>query len=254
MELRSRRATPQETVLAGLLALVSAVAAYVATRQWAGGTQAIDVIAGVVALVGVALVARGVLTRPAVRWRTVDIVVAAALAVASGVVFWAWGHLWSALTPAFTWFPPVLAVIYGIWFLPAALVPLVVRRPGAALLAELVASVVEYLMADQFGAGVLVYGVAQGLLAEAVWALFAYRRWGLPQALLSGAAAGVAGALLDVTWTYTSWAGSWKATYVALVVVSGAVLGGWLSWVLVRALAPTGALSAFEAGRSRELV
>ena len=29
------------------------------------------------------------------RWRTVDIVVASAIAVAFGVVFWAWGHLWN---------------------------------------------------------------------------------------------------------------------------------------------------------------
>jgi energy-coupling factor transport system substrate-specific component len=241
-------------VLAGLLALVAAVAAYLATQRWAGGTHAIDAIAAAVALVGVALVARGVLTRPAVRWRTVDIVVAAALAVASGVVFWAWGHLWSALTPAFTWFPPLLAVIYGIWFLPAALVPLIVRRPGAALFAEIVASVLEYLLADQFGANVLVYGIAQGLLAEAAWAAFGYRRWNLPPALLAGAAAGVAGALLDLAWYYPSWSGSWKLTYFVVVVISGAVLTGWLSWVLVRALAPTGALSAFEAGRTRELV
>jgi energy-coupling factor transport system substrate-specific component len=250
----TRHFTPLEASLAALLALVCAALAYWATSSYAGGTRAIDVIAAGTALVGVGLVARGVMTRPDTRWRTVDIVVAAALAVASGVVFWAWGHLWSALTPAFTWFPPALAVIYGMWFLPAALVPLIVRKPGAALFAEVVGAVLEYLLADQFGAAVLVYGVAQGLLAEAVWAAFGYRRWSLPPALLAGAAAGLAGALLDITWTYTSWSGAWKTTYVLIVVASGAVLTGWLSWVLVRALAPTGALSAFAAGRSRELV
>ncbi|WP_040726710.1 ECF transporter S component, partial [Nocardiopsis chromatogenes] len=47
------------------------------------------------------------------RWRTVDIVVAAVLGVAVGVVFWVWGMLWSATQPLFLFFPPAQAVIYG---------------------------------------------------------------------------------------------------------------------------------------------
>ena len=35
-------------------------------------------------------------------WRTVDIVVAAVIAVAFGVVFWAWNALWAATSPAST--------------------------------------------------------------------------------------------------------------------------------------------------------
>src|SRR2546430_893169 len=34
-------------------------------------------------------------------WRTVDIVVAAAIAIAFGVVIWGWNQLWAAATPAF---------------------------------------------------------------------------------------------------------------------------------------------------------
>ena len=39
-------------------------------------------------------------------WRVVDIVVASSIAVAFGVVFWAWGNLWNATQGAFTGFPP----------------------------------------------------------------------------------------------------------------------------------------------------
>ncbi|TMG62871.1 MAG: hypothetical protein E6H87_03580, partial [Chloroflexi bacterium] len=38
-------------------------------------------------------------------WRTVDIVVAAAIAIAFGVVFWAWNQVWAAATPAFVAIP-----------------------------------------------------------------------------------------------------------------------------------------------------
>jgi energy-coupling factor transport system substrate-specific component len=35
------------------------------------------------------------------RWRTVDIVVTAVVAVAFGVVFWAWNYVWAAADPFF---------------------------------------------------------------------------------------------------------------------------------------------------------
>ncbi|HEX6129108.1 MAG TPA: ECF transporter S component, partial [Candidatus Limnocylindria bacterium] len=67
---------------------------------------------------------------PRTGWRVVDIVVAAVLAVAFGVVFQVWNVLWEATTFVF---PPFRGAIYGMWMVPAVLVPLVVRRPGAAL-------------------------------------------------------------------------------------------------------------------------
>ena len=53
-------------------------------------------------------------TRPAGGWRVVDIVVAAVIAVAFGVVFVAWNTLWAAATPLFLALPPAQAILYGI--------------------------------------------------------------------------------------------------------------------------------------------
>src|SRR3954463_7890297 len=80
------------------------------------------------------------------RWRTVDIVITAVLGVAFGVVFWAWNLLWAASGAAFTAFPPAQAFMYGVWLLPAVLAPLVVRKPGAGLFAELMAAVISALL------------------------------------------------------------------------------------------------------------
>uniref|UniRef100_UPI0038B24D37 ECF transporter S component n=1 Tax=Motilibacter deserti TaxID=2714956 RepID=UPI0038B24D37 len=205
--------------------------------------------------VGAGLVTRGVrASRSAAPWRTVDIVVAAVLSVACGVVFWAWAYLWDAVKPAFVAFPPGQALIYGMWFLPAALVPLIVRRPGAAVFAELVAATVEWMLFSQFGPAVIVYGLVQGLLAECAFAATGYRRWTLGVALAAGALAGAGAAPLDWVYSYPLWSVAWKLAYLGIVVVSGALLTGLLSWYAVRALAPTGALSAFAAGRERELV
>jgi energy-coupling factor transport system substrate-specific component len=95
--------------------------------------------------------------RPGSRWRTVDIVVTAVLGVAFGIVFWAWGLLWAGLDAPFTAFPPAQAVMYGVWLLPAVLAPLIVRKPGAALFAELLAAIVSALLGSAWGTLVLVY-------------------------------------------------------------------------------------------------
>lgn len=182
------------------------------------------------------------------QWRTVDIVVAAVLAVAFGAVFQAWNVLWEATT----WvLPPVRGIIYGTWMLPAVLVPLVLRRPGAALLAETVAAAAEVLFGAQWGLVLVVYGLTQGAAAELIFAFGLYQRWGLVAAMAAGGAAGVAGALLDLAFYYPEWSVDWMLLYTGLVAASSALIAGLGGWLLVRALARTGVLSAFPVGREQ---
>jgi energy-coupling factor transport system substrate-specific component len=187
----------------------------------------------------------------AVRWRTVDIVVTAVLGVAFGVVFWAWGLIWNATGAAFAAFPPAQAFMYGVWLLPAVVAPLIVRRAGAGLFAEFIAAVVSALLGSAWGAQVLLYGLLQGLAGEAGYAVFRYRRYGWPQALLSAVLAGAMAAALDLYYWYPIWAGNWKLTYVVVVVASTVIVSGLGGRALVQALARTGALSSFASGRSR---
>ena len=185
------------------------------------------------------------------RWRTVDIVVTAVLGVAFGVVFWAWNLLWAASGAAFTAFPPAQALIYGVWLLPAVVAPLIVRKPGAALFAELIASIVSALLGAQWGAQVVWYGLLEGLAGELGFAIFLYRRFGWLQALLSAVFAGAMAGVLDLVYWYALWTPGWKTTYVLIVTASTVVIAGIGGMLLVRALARTGALSSFAAGRTR---
>ena len=185
------------------------------------------------------------------RWRTVDIVVTAVLGVAFGVVFWAWNLLWAATGAAFTAFPPAQAFMYGVWLLPAVVAPLIVRKPGAAIFAETIAAIVSALLGAQWGAQVVIYGLIQGLAGELGFAIFRYRRFGWVQALLAAVLAGLAAAVLDLVYYYPLWTAGWKLTYVLVVVASTVVLCGIGGTALVRALARTGALSSFGAGRTR---
>ena len=185
------------------------------------------------------------------RWRTVDIVVGAVLAVAFGAVFQGWNLLWASIGPVFAALPPLQGFMYGVWLLPAVLVPLVIRRPGAALLGEGVAAVASVLFGAPWGLVIVVYGLMQGAAAEVIFGLGLYRRWGLPTALVAGAAAGAAAALLDLALYYPDWATGYQVLYAALVIPSSALVAGLGGWLLVRALARTGVLTAFPAGREQ---
>ena len=77
--------------------------------------------------------------------------------------------------------------------MPAVLAPLIVRKPGAAVFAEMVAAGVSALMGSPWGPDVLLSGFVQGAAAELVFAMTLYRRWSLPvltvAAIASAAAA-----------------------------------------------------------------
>jgi energy-coupling factor transport system permease protein len=181
----------------------------------------------------------------------VDLVTVVMLAVAFGVVFVGWGALSNVLQPLFVALPPLAGLVYGFFWVPAVVAALIVRRPGAALLAELVASSVEPLLGGQWGISTLGSGLLQGLGVELGFALLAYRRWTLLPAVLGGVLAGIFEAPYEWRLYYREWSAGYAGLYATAMAVSGAFLAGMLGWVLVRALARTGVLAPFAAGRSR---
>jgi energy-coupling factor transport system permease protein len=191
---------------------------------------------------------------PVTSWRTVDIVVASSIAAAFGVIFWAWGQLLNTAQPAFTGFPPAQGFMYGVWLLPGVLGALIIRKPGAAIYTELVASIISAFLGTAWGLQVVLYGLVEGAAPELVFAFLLYRSWKLPAALAAGAVAGVAAALLDLAFYYTAWSGGWQLSYTLLLVASSLVVAGAGSWLLVRALAKTGVLAPFASGRDQVLV
>jgi energy-coupling factor transport system permease protein len=187
------------------------------------------------------------------RWRVVDIVVAAVLGVATGLLFVVWngvGFVWfsamDALTPGFG------GLAVGIWLIGGVLGGLIIRKPGAALFVELLAASVSMLLGSQWSIETVYSGIAQGLGAELVFLLFAYRRFGPVVAMLAGAGAAVAAWTLELfTSGNLAMSAEFLAIYLGCLVVSGALLAGLGGWLLTRALAATGVLDRFASGRSR---
>ena len=183
-------------------------------------------------------------------WRVVDIVVASVVGVASGLLFVVWNIASVPVTdPLKALLPGLQALGGGFWLFAGPLTALIVRKPGAALFGELIAAVVSALVGNQWGALTLLSGAVQGLGAELVFAAFLYTNWRLGVALLAGAGAGLAMAITDLPVWYPGSDTLFVTVYAISGVVGGALIAGLLSWLAVRGLARTGALSRFAAGR-----
>ncbi len=189
--------------------------------------------------------------RPSLRWRVVDIVIASVLGVAGGLIFVLWNLAYNPVTaPLEAFLPGLQALFHGIWLFPGVLVALIVRKPGAALYGEIVAASASVLISGtEWGPLTLLSGLVQGLGAELVFAILLYKAWGLVPAIVAGAGAGVGMVVLDLIVWYPGAAVEFATIYAVSGIISGAVFAGLGSWLIMRGLARTGALSRFAAGR-----
>ena len=189
--------------------------------------------------------------KPNVKWRVVDIVVAAIVAVASGVIFWAWDFIYAVPTALFDSLTPGLGGLFHfMWLFAGPLVAIIIRKPGAAFFGETIAAVIETLLGNPFGvAHALLIGMAQGLGAEIGFAVFAYRKWNLLTVTLAGALTGLSNGLYE--WVVTAgWSTLQGVVFTVCCVISGAVFGGALMWFVQKALAKNGVLDRFESGKA----
>jgi energy-coupling factor transport system substrate-specific component len=186
------------------------------------------------------------------RWRVVDIVVASVLGVAAGVIFWAWNAAYTPLSEGLSAVLPGLqGLTAGPWLFAGVLGGLIIRKPGAALYTEVVAALVSMLVGAQWGPDVLISGILQGLGAELVFAAFLYRRFTFGVAVLAGAAAALLEIPHELIVYYPGVSTEFAIIFSVSLIVSGAVIAGAGSWLLMRALAATGVLRRFAAGRER---
>jgi energy-coupling factor transport system substrate-specific component len=192
-----------------------------------------------------------VTTQPSGGWRVVDIIVAAVIAVAFGVVFVAWNALWGLATPLFTALPAAQAILYGVWLLPGVLIGLIVRKPGAAVFGGIVSASVSAVIGSQWGLDAVLSGALQGGGAELAFALGGYRTWTLPIAILAAILAGIGAAIHDIVVYWSALGPAFWAVFTLTLLLSGALIAGLGSWLLVRALVPTGVLGAFAVGREQ---
>jgi energy-coupling factor transport system substrate-specific component len=183
---------------------------------------------------------------PDTHWRTRDIVMAAVIGVAFGVVFWAWGLVWEGpLAPLSTLALPIRDLGYAVWLIPAVLAPLIIRKPGAALFAEMVAAGVSALLGSLWGVDTLLSGFVQGAGAELIFAFTLYRLWAFPVLSLAAVASAAAAWVHDWVLYYANIDPTVQIVRGVFMAISAVVIVAGGSVALYRSLRTAGVLEGF---------
>lgn len=148
------------------------------------------------------------------------------------------------------------AAICGGFYISGPLCAYIIRKPGAATVAETMNGVAQVLSGNPNGVMVLAAGFLQGFMSDLAFAFYGYKRWTLGVVALSGALAPL---LQQIPEVYFFGVGDMGLAYnlLALVIrmISGAVYALVLVRPIARGLAKAGVLRgtaiADEEGRAR---
>ena len=187
-------------------------------------------------------------------WKLKDIIFVTMLCVVLGVVYLAAVYLISPLTAVFA--PTGLSLlgtelIFGVWFMAPTLAAYIIQKPSVAIVAEVLASLVEVLLGNMYGPMVIVAGIIQGAGAEIVFALWRYKRFDRTTMYLATVGCTITSFLWSfVRSNYIAIAPGLLVVYFLVRLVSAFLFSGVLCKVMGDALARTGLLKSYALGRA----
>jgi energy-coupling factor transport system substrate-specific component len=183
------------------------------------------------------------------RWTLRETLVVAAIGVVFAALYLGWVQIWLVAQAAFG--PLTMDVMMGFWFVASPVAAAIVRKPGAAFGAEVLAAAAQVLMGSPVGLLLILTGIVQGAGAEAGIALFRWRRYDRLALIVSGVGAALFSfAYTWVRFDYGALAPGLLAAMFGLRVLSGALLGGLLGWAIAEGLRRTGALRGLPIDRA----
>ena len=183
-------------------------------------------------------------------WTLRETVIVAVLGAVFGVLYLGWVQVWLILQAIFG--AVTMDIVMGFWFIVSIIAAAIIRKPGVALISEVMAAAVQVLLGSPAGLLLLLTGFVQGAGAEAVFAATRWRRYTLPVLMAAGMGAAVASfAYTWVRFDYGSLAPGLLVAMFVLRLTSGALLGGLLGHLIVNQLYRTGALAGLAIDRER---
>ena len=109
------------------------------------------------------------------RMTTAELVIVAIVAVVMGVVNTWFGVLWTAVAAAGG---PIWPQVINPFGMVVTIAMLIVRKPGAALLAGVINGLIQFLTGNPAGLWAIGFGVAHGVGAEFWYWIFRYKKFG----------------------------------------------------------------------------
>lgn len=192
------------------------------------------------------------------NWKLKEILFMAISAAVFGVAYLGMVYLGASFTGILTpsgWGILGYEPIYGVWFMAAAFVTYVVRKPGIGIVAEMLAALLEVLMGNMFGPIIFISGFIQGLGCEIAFAATKYKRY--DQTTMVGAAVGAS--VLSFFWTGVRQS-YWKMnpvvvlTILVIRTISAVIFCGIGSRLLAEGLAKAGVLKGYAiSGAEKDL-
>jgi energy-coupling factor transport system substrate-specific component len=168
--------------------------------------------------------------------------------VALGVAFWGWTFVYEILKPALK----PLGMSYlsaGFWIFSGVFLAQVVRKPGIALIASIIAAFVESMI-TQWGLMSVVWGIVQGLGAEVIFLFFAYKKWDVKILVLAAIVSALFSYILDYFYyNYNQLSLNFNLVQLVSFLISSAILAGLLSELVSKRLVKLGLLDQFLVAR-----
>ena len=174
-----------------------------------------------------------------------EIVFIAVVSSAMGVFWWGYTFVYDLFKPLLK--PLALEnLMSGVWLMGAIFFPYIIRKPGSALLGELIAAFVQGFIA-RWGITSLLWGLAQALPVEIFFLILAYKKWDLKYLIIAGMLAAAGGYALTFMWDKNYLLSlSFNLAQLSAGLISGIFLAGWFSKWLADKLKKTGVLNQFQ--------
>lgn len=173
-----------------------------------------------------------------------EIVVIAMISALIGVIFTVLDSLYQPLQAVAG--PLGGDIINGVYLLSALLPIFVIRKPGAALVGSLFVGVINLLLGSPYGIHVIVAAALQGIGAEAIFALYGYKKYNLLQVSLAAIAASLCVTARDYFIFGFQLYGNLVPAMLIVRVISAVIFGAMVTIALGKALKTTGVLSGFN--------
>lgn len=93
-------------------------------------------------------------------WTLRETLIIAVLGAVFGVLYLGWVQVWLVLQALFG--PVTMDVVMGFWFIVSIIAAAIIRKPGVAIVSEVMAAAVQILMGSPAGLLLLLTGLVQG--------------------------------------------------------------------------------------------
>ncbi len=173
-----------------------------------------------------------------------EIVLTTVVAVALGVAFWGWTFVYEIAKP-FLKLSGLSYLVAGFWIFASVFLSQIVRKPGIALIASIIAAFVESLL-THWGIMSVLWGIVQGLGAEIIFMIFLYRKWDLWVIVLASILSATFSYGLDFyLYEYKNLSLGFNFLQLFSFLISSAFFAGIMSHILSKRLLRLGLLDQF---------